>query len=428
MNGSKSICPRCGFRRNATHGGPDYECPDCGIVYDKFVLHCASCHEKSTGAQIEVPGVCPVCKNTYRFWGLKSRAGSASPAEFPGDGQTPQASRIKVSVEVIKESASHPPDSRPAGAGRRRGGFMSLVIAVLALGAAGYGIHHMYFRNGFAGQIFVVNQAGNAEPIGGALITAVRESDFDDYMHRRAQRESEGERQFAAELARAIAEGGPVRLATAQSQSRINAETRVTTPLAYIADARLSKAGTARADAAGKFSFDLPAGRYVLAAGATKPRSDVTYHWTIRVDVRTNRDAITLNADNAFGTNCGACIAILPEPKERAGRIRQINDILAEGDAQRSLLTQHVAQLSAEETRIRHARREEIRSEIRQLKARIPSFEDVFQPAADCDGRGNLRAAVECGNQRQKAETQYREKYAPIKRRIQDLEADLAKI
>ena len=31
------ICPKCKYRRKAVEDAPDYECPECGVIYSKYV-------------------------------------------------------------------------------------------------------------------------------------------------------------------------------------------------------------------------------------------------------------------------------------------------------------------------------------------------------------------------------------------------------
>ena len=32
-----AICPKCKYRRKAVEDAPDYECPECGVIYSKYV-------------------------------------------------------------------------------------------------------------------------------------------------------------------------------------------------------------------------------------------------------------------------------------------------------------------------------------------------------------------------------------------------------
>jgi len=65
-----------------------------------------------------------------------------------------------------------------------------------------------------------------------------------------------------------------------------------------------------KTDADGKFSMKLPAGRYVVAAAATRKVSDKEekYFWLIRVDTSARNESVMLSNDNRHETGCSACL------------------------------------------------------------------------------------------------------------------------
>ncbi len=34
-----TVCPKCGYERKEIEAVPDYECPSCGVIYDKYASH-----------------------------------------------------------------------------------------------------------------------------------------------------------------------------------------------------------------------------------------------------------------------------------------------------------------------------------------------------------------------------------------------------
>ena len=65
-----------------------------------------------------------------------------------------------------------------------------------------------------------------------------------------------------------------------------------------------------KTDADGKFSLSLPAGKYALAARASREvfRDTENYYWLIWVDASSQNQTIMLSNDNLFETNCNECV------------------------------------------------------------------------------------------------------------------------
>lgn len=48
------VCPKCSYARQPDDTAPDYECPACGIVYDKYEQHHAAVEAKAAAARLLV--------------------------------------------------------------------------------------------------------------------------------------------------------------------------------------------------------------------------------------------------------------------------------------------------------------------------------------------------------------------------------------
>ncbi|HEY6898156.1 MAG TPA: hypothetical protein VI279_12920 [Rhodocyclaceae bacterium] len=116
---NRRVCPKCGYRRTENETAPDYECPKCGIVYAKAVLHAAPVERPepeatdsgASGAKWVKLALTGVAVLGIGYWQMRAKpqpapAAPVAAAPAPAAAAAPAAKSYASTVEYAQDKVN----------------------------------------------------------------------------------------------------------------------------------------------------------------------------------------------------------------------------------------------------------------------------------------------------------------------------------